>query len=80
VQSYESELQEVDQKIAKAEQEFEAALKEINERWAKVAQQVEEHLVTPFKKDILVDLFGIGWVPFWYTTINGQPLVLPAYI
>jgi hypothetical protein len=80
VQLYQQGLTEVDEKIAKAEQEFEANLKQINDKWARIAQQVEEYIITPFKKDISVDLFGIGWIPFWYVALNGQPLMLPAYV
>jgi hypothetical protein len=80
VDQYSHEMTEVDRDIQQAEQEFEAQLNSINEKWAKIAQQTEEHLITPYKKDIMVDLFGIGWIPFWYTMINGQALMLPAYV
>ncbi len=76
---YQQGLAEIDDKMAKAEQEFENALREINERWAKAAQAVEEYVVTPYKKDIMIDLFGIGWIPYWYADVNGQALMLPAY-
>jgi hypothetical protein len=43
-----------------------------------VATTVEEYVLTPFKKDISVDIFGIGWSPHWYMEIGGQPVLLPA--
>jgi hypothetical protein len=24
-------------------------------------------------------LFGVGWIPYYYTQINGQPLLLQGY-
>jgi hypothetical protein len=77
---YQHNIAAVDEKMVKAEQEFEAALQEINQRWAGIAQQVDEYVVTPYKKDILPELFGIGWVPYWYTIVNGQALLLPALV
>ena len=77
---YQQGVAAVDDKMAKAEQEFEAALQQINQRWAAVAQQVDEYVVTPYKKDILPELFGVGWVPYWYAIVNGQALLLPALV
>jgi hypothetical protein len=58
--------------------EYEKAVRAVNEKWAKVATTVEEYVLTPFKKDISVDIFGIGWSPHWYMEIGGQPVLLPA--
>ncbi|MBC7813391.1 MAG: DUF87 domain-containing protein [Burkholderiales bacterium] len=70
-----AELQDEQQKLA---EEFELALRAVNDKWAKVAAESSEQTVTPFKKDIQVEMFGIGWIPFWYAEINGQTLMLPA--
>jgi hypothetical protein len=59
--------------------ELERVLKEINDKWAKIAMTVEEIKLTPYKKDIAVELYGIGWVPYWYVVLNGQPVMLPAF-
>jgi hypothetical protein len=72
-------LEEIARDMAQAEQDYEAALREINERWARVAAQFEPYVITPYKKDITVDLFGIGWAPYWYAVINQQPVLLPAH-
>jgi hypothetical protein len=80
-----SEISEAEQMLAELEaeserlqNEFQNIVREVNERWAKVATQVEEYAIQPFKKDISVDLFGIGWLPYWYGSLNGQTLLLPA--
>jgi hypothetical protein len=78
-QLLELDLQQLQDDMARAEEEFQAGLRAINEKWAKIATQVEEYLVTPYKKDISLDLFGIGWIPYWYVELNGQPAMLAAY-
>jgi hypothetical protein len=78
-ESLELDVQQVQTEMERTQQEYEAGLRAINERWAKVATQVEEYLITPYKKDISIDLFGIGWLPYWYVELNGQPAMLQAY-
>jgi chromosome segregation ATPase len=77
-EALELDVQQVQTEMERTQQEFEAALRQVNERWAKVATQVEEYLITPYKKDISIDLFGIGWIPYWYIELNGQPAMLAA--
>lgn len=72
-------LELTQEEITKTQQEFSAALNAINERWAKLATQAEEYVITPYKKDINVDVFGIGWLPHWYLVVNDQPVLIPAY-
>jgi hypothetical protein len=78
VDLYQLDLQQLEDEREKAVAAYEAAVREINERWARVATTVEAVQVTPYKKDITVDVFGIGWIPFWYVVLNGQPLLLSA--
>lgn len=78
-EALELDLQQAQAEMDRAQQEFEAELRAINEKWAKIATQVEEYHITPYKKDISIDLFGIGWIPYWYIDLNGQPAMLNAY-
>jgi hypothetical protein len=78
LRSAEFDIQELEDDKAKVVQEYEAAVHALNERWAKIATSIEQYQITPYKKDINVDLFGIGWLPFWYVWVNNQPLLLPA--
>lgn len=71
-------LARIEDQIADQEQKFEAEIQAINERWAKTAVEVQEYIITPYKKDIQVELFGIGWLPHYYVQVNGQPLLLPG--
>ncbi|MEO8395595.1 MAG: hypothetical protein ABI700_21550, partial [Chloroflexota bacterium] len=72
------DVQQLEENKADAVAEYENAVRELNERWAKIATSIEQYQITPFKKDISIDLFGIAWVPFWYAVVNGQPLLLSA--
>jgi hypothetical protein len=56
------------------------AIKEINDRWAQAANQVEEIPITPYKKDIVLDLFGVAWVPYHYVQVGEDTFELPGYV
>ncbi len=62
-----------------AQAEQEAALAEVRQRWAETAATYEEVTVTPFKKDISVELFGIAWMPYHVVQAGTQFLELPAF-
>ena len=75
---HEFDLQQIAEDRERSVREYEAVVAAINEKWAKIATTIDNYPVTPYKKDITVELFGIGWIPFWYSVVNGQPLLLPA--
>jgi phage host-nuclease inhibitor protein Gam len=70
---------DIEQQIESRQQELQRVLKDINDKWARVATSVEEVKLTPYKKDITLEIYGIGWVPTWYAVLNGQPMMLPAF-
>ena len=72
-------ISELERNMMNLEQEYEEKLKEVNDRWARVATDITELTLTPFKKDISMDIFGVGWVPHYYVSINGQAMVVPAF-
>jgi hypothetical protein len=71
-------IAEIEEEMQLTEEQFQEELRKVNDKWAKIAAQVQEHTITPFKKDIQVEMFGLGWLPFWYAEVNGQPVTLPA--
>ncbi len=56
-----------------------AAIEEIQQKWDEVAEEVSDIHVTPYKKDIMVKLFGIAWFPYHLVESGGRTLELPAY-
>ncbi len=79
VRESEREIALLEDEIERKVQEMEQALKVVNEKWARVAAEGEEVSIKPLKKDIYVDLFGVGWIPYWFMNLNGQSVLLPAH-
>jgi hypothetical protein len=61
------------------EEEMEGTIDEIEERWAKAATEIEEKVFTPYKKDVLIERFGVAWVPFLQLEVDGERLELPGF-
>lgn len=74
----EQEMAEIAQQFEATEAEMEGALNEVQQKWSNAIRQVSEVRISPYKKDINPVLFGIGWVPYWYATIDGEARMLPA--
>ncbi|MFW5691495.1 MAG: helicase HerA domain-containing protein [Chloroflexota bacterium] len=77
-ESYET-MDELERQMIITEQEFEQRLQQVSDKWTQIAQNTQEHVINPYKKDIQMELFGIGWFPAWYTSVNGQPQFVSAY-
>jgi hypothetical protein len=67
------------EEIQDLEKELTETIGGIVEKWDEVAEDVTEIPVAPYKKDILVELFGIAWFPYHLIESNGRTLELPAY-
>lgn len=72
-------IDRVQQDMDKLEQEFESVLTGINDKWVKIASNTQDYVISPYKKDIQLEMFGIGWIPYWYSVINGQASLIAAY-
>lgn len=72
-------IADLENEIQTTQQKFEQELAVLNDKWAKAAAESQEYVITPYKKDIQVELFGIGWLPNYYTEFAGQPILLAAY-
>ena len=55
------------------EAEHKTALAAIQERWSQAANDQSEVPLSPLKKDIFVEAFGIAWTPY-YLIRNGDKL------
>ena len=72
-------IQQIEDQVEAEQERLQNTLQEINEKWRKIAQTVEEYRIKPFKKDIALEAFGIGWVPLWYVVVNGQAITLLGF-
>jgi len=57
----------------------ENAIQEIQEKWLDIAEDIEEIPVTPYKKDVTLDLFGIAWMPNHVVEVDGELVEFPGY-
>ena len=73
------ELELLEKQLAEMENEQKAALEEVNERWARQVDQEVEVPVTPYRKDIYVDFYGIAWLPYYVISVDGQSREIPAF-
>jgi len=51
----------------------------LEEKWMDVAGDVKEIPVTPYKKDIHIDFFGVAWLPYYIYRANGLTYEAPAF-
>jgi hypothetical protein len=72
-------LVEIEEDMDQLQAQFERELAQIQEKWVSIAQQVEEERITPYKKDIHIEVFGVGWMPQYLMNINGQPVTIQAW-
>ncbi len=79
LQGYELDLQQLEDEKERTVNEYQADVARLNDKWARAATNVQEYRIQAFKKDITVEVIGIGWLPFWYAIVGGQPVLLEAY-
>jgi len=72
-------IQVLKKQIAALEQEKAVTLEEVNDRWGEAANQVREIPLTPNKKDVLLDLFGVAWLPYHLVKVGEQTVELPGF-
>lgn len=72
-------IDQLNRDMDELEAEFQDVLGGINDKWAQIAARNEDYLITPYKKDIQIELFGVGWIPHWYARVNGQMVLVSAF-
>jgi len=65
--------------IEELKKERDEELEGIKEKWLEIIEDVEEIPVTPYKKDVILDLFGIAWMPYQLVSAAKRLEELPAY-
>jgi len=78
---YEAEqrINELEAELDETQQAMEQELQRIHEKWTQIASIVQEHRITPYKKDIFISAFGVGWVPYWLLLSDDSSVLLPAW-
>jgi len=52
----------------------------INDKWASLTTNFEDAVIVPSRDEVIIESFGLGWQPHYYTQINNERLLLPAQI
>ena len=79
VEESEDAIKDYEQQIGQIEKEKEEALQAVNDKWAQVASQITEIPVAAQKKDILLDFFGVAWMPYHLVKAGEQLFELPGF-
>jgi hypothetical protein len=72
-------IEEFEVDLKELEGEMGETLEGIEERWEELAGEITEIPVTPYKKDIDADLFGVAWFPYHMMESAGQMIELPGF-
>jgi hypothetical protein len=79
VEESEAAIKNYQEQIKDIGAEKEAALQAVNDKWGDVANQITEIPITAMKKDILLDLFGVAWMPYHLVKTGEQLIELPGF-
>jgi hypothetical protein len=72
-------IEDFNRQITELEQEADQEFEEIKQRWAEIANDISEIPVQPYKKDVLLDLFGVAWLPYHLVQIGQETVELPGF-
>lgn len=79
VEESKQQIAEYEEDLRQLADEEADAVDELEQKWADIADDVDEIEVSPYKKDVRVDLFGVAWLPFYLVVSDGRVYDLPAY-
>jgi seryl-tRNA synthetase len=65
-------IKDIQEQISEIEKEKAAALQAVNDKWGEIANQITETTISAQKNDILLDFFGVAWMPYHLVKIGEQ--------
>ncbi len=72
IEEYQKQMDEIEQELAQAQEE-------VNHKWSEIVDDIAEIKVSPLKKDVLVEIFGVAWVPYHVVQVEEGVIELPGY-
>ena len=72
-------IEEYKQELTELEAELSEELDELADRWGEAAAAVEEITITAYKKDILIEHFGVAWYPYWQLEEDEKTFEVPGF-
>lgn len=79
VKEKQAAIADLQKQISDLEQEKAQAIEQVNTRWGDIASQDSQMVLTPLKKDVLRDLFGVAWFPYYIVKTGADTFELPAF-
>jgi hypothetical protein len=72
-------IRSLEKQIEALEAEMQQVLREVRERWAALALQDTEISLSPLKRNVFIDLFGVAWVPLHLVQMGEESIELPGF-
>jgi hypothetical protein len=79
VEESEQEIAGIEEDLKELEEELADELKSIETQFDSVIDQVIEEPVSPYKKNIFTEMFGLLWLPYYAFEQNGAWVTVPAF-
>jgi hypothetical protein len=72
-------ISEMKEQLSTLVAEREAAFASVQEKWSSLANEISEITLAPFRKDVLLELFGVAWLPYYRARKGQEIFELPGY-
>ncbi|OGN96122.1 MAG: hypothetical protein A2Z71_10135 [Chloroflexi bacterium RBG_13_50_21] len=72
-------IKDYQEQIATIEEQKAAAVQAVNDKWGDVANQIVEIPISAQKKDILLDFFGVAWMPYHLVKLGDELIELLGF-
>jgi len=72
-------IEQYKKEIEDLEKDRQDKLREVDEKWQTILENDTEIPITPYKKDILMEIFGVGWFPYYVYEDKGREIELAAF-
>lgn len=80
VEASEQDIKAIEEDMKRMEEDLKEELEQVIEHWQEeVVDQVIEERVSPYKKDIFIELFGLVWLPYYAYEQEGGWVTVPAF-
>jgi flagellar motility protein MotE (MotC chaperone) len=79
VEESELEIARIEEDLKGMEEELAEELKNVETQFEAVIDQVIEEPVSPYKKNIFTEMFGLLWLPYYAFEQNGAWVTVPAF-
>lgn len=73
------DVEQVKRELNALEEEMKKAVTDLEQEWAEKVNNITEIPISPYKKDIFTDTFGIAWLPYYIVKDGDQSFEVVAF-